>query len=111
MVVFDGSIDEDTLGKEVKNIEDLLTTGASFESTVQWGRRQLAYEIKGKRSGYYCLFLYQGENTIVEQIDKLIKFNENVLRSLSVVREPNKRTAKDIVAVEESEESIDDSDE
>jgi small subunit ribosomal protein S6 len=111
MVIFDGSIDEDTLSKEVKSIEELLKENADYEKVDMWGRRQLAYEIEGKRSGYYSLFVFSGDNTIVEKLEKHMKFNTNILRNMSVVRNPDKRTAKDIVEDENSEDTEDDSDE
>jgi small subunit ribosomal protein S6 len=108
MVVFDGSLDEESCAKEVKTIEEFLKANAEFEATDFWGRRPLAYEINRKRTGYYSLFLYRGDNTVVESLDKSFKFNTSILRHLSVMRDPAKKTAKDIVPDEQGDDKQDD---
>jgi small subunit ribosomal protein S6 len=86
MIIFDGTLPDDTLQKEQAQIEAFLTKNASFEKTDVWGKRTLAYTISKKKIGYYCLFLYEGEGTIVNALEHHIKLNEQVLRHQTVVR-------------------------
>jgi small subunit ribosomal protein S6 len=86
VIVFDGTQSDDVLHKEQAELEDFLKKNASFEKTDVWGKRGLAYPIKKKKIGYYCLFLYEGEGGIVGAIEHQIKLNERVLRHLTVVR-------------------------
>jgi small subunit ribosomal protein S6 len=86
MIVFDGALPDETLQKEQKQIEEFLAQNASFEKTDVWGKRPLAYTIKKKKLGYYCLFLFEGEGTIVNAIERHIKLNEAILRHQTIVR-------------------------
>lgn len=86
MVVFDGTLPDDVLQKEQQMVEDLLKQSANLEKTDVWGKRQLAYTIKKKKTGYYCLFLYEGEGDTVIALDKYIKLNDRILRYLTVQR-------------------------
>ena len=86
MIVFDGTIAEDSLNRECSKVEEFLAKNAEFEKLDLWGRRQLAYEIKKRTSGHYCLFQYQAEGNVVPQLDRILRLNESVLRHLSVVR-------------------------
>jgi small subunit ribosomal protein S6 len=63
VIVFDGTLPDDVLHKEQSQIEEFLKQNATFEKTDVWGKRTLAYLIKKKRLGYYCLFLYEAEGT------------------------------------------------
>lgn len=87
MVIFDGSLPEDTLKKEQEKIEKFLQEQSDFEKTVVWGKRQLSYEIRKKKSGDFYLFLYNGENNVSAALEKTLKLNDYVLRVLSVVRD------------------------
>ena len=98
MVVFDGTLPEDILQKEQKQFEDLLSSNAEFEKIDVWGKKALAYPVRKKRTGYYCLFLFSGEGTIVPAIDKHIKHNEHILRHLTVVRDVKNDIARAKVA-------------
>ena len=86
VIVFDGTQSDDVLHKEQAQIEEFLKQNASFEKTNVWGKRSIAYPIKKKRLGYYCLFLYEGEGEVVSALERQIKLNERVLRHLTVVR-------------------------
>lgn len=94
VIVFDGTLPDDVLQKEQARIEEQLKQLAVFEKTDVWGKRSLAYTIKKKKLGYYCLFLYEGEGTVVNAIEKPLKLNEKVLRYLTVVRDMKNEAAR-----------------
>lgn len=86
VIVFDGTLSDDVLHKEQQQLEEFLKKNSDFIKTDVWGKKSLAYQIKKKKFGYYCLFLFEAEGDIGTAIEKHIKLNENVLRSLTVVR-------------------------
>ncbi len=94
MVVFDGTLPEEVLQKEQKQVEELISQHAEFDKTEVWGKKTLAYTIRKKRSGYYCLFLFSGNGDIVPVIDKHAKLNEHILRHLTVVRDLKNEQAR-----------------
>jgi small subunit ribosomal protein S6 len=94
MIVFDGTIPEDVLHKEQAHIEDFLKQSAVFERTDVWGKRGLAYPIRKKKIGYYCLFLYEGEGATITALERQLKLNEKVLRYLTVARDMKKEAGR-----------------
>jgi small subunit ribosomal protein S6 len=98
MVVFDGSLPDDVIQKEQKQIEELLKQNASFEKTDVWGKRVLAYTIRKKKTGVFCLFIFEGEGSAVIALDKYIKLNTNILRHLTVVRNLKNEAARAIAS-------------
>jgi len=98
VVVFDGTLPDDVLQKEQQQIEEILKQNASFEKTDVWGKRSLAYSIKKKKTGFYCMFLFEGEGTAVTALDRHIRLNDNVLRHLTVVRNVKNDAARAAVA-------------
>jgi len=95
VIVYDGTLDEESLSKEQGAVQQFLESNAQFGKADVWGRRELAYEINRKKNGFYVLFEYDGGNTVVADLEKQLKLNPKVLRFLTVERE-NKRTAKDL---------------
>jgi small subunit ribosomal protein S6 len=89
VVIFDGALSEDAVRKENGKMEEFLKTNAEFEKTEMWGKKNLAYMIKKKRSGVYHLYTYQdqSEKNIAGKIEKFFNLNETVLRHLTVVKE------------------------
>lgn len=87
VVIFDGSLPDETITKEREKIEKFLSENGELQKTEAWGKRSLAYEIKKKRIGTYFLFIFQGEGAIIEQLSRLYKLNFNILRHLNVLYE------------------------
>lgn len=98
MVVFDGSQPDDVLQKEQKAFEELLAQHGEFEKTEVWGKKQLAYTIAKKRTGFYCLFIYSADGDLSPTIDKYAKLNDMVLRHMIVVRDLKNEAARIAVA-------------
>ena len=49
-----------------------------------WGRRKLAYSIKGFNKGSYILCTYTGNRGTVQELEESLRYNDDVLRFLSV---------------------------
>ena len=86
VVIFDGSVPEDVAAKEKETVSGFLAAnGAENAVLTDWGKRQLAYDISKKKSGYYSYFEFSAEGTIVEKIEKAMKLNLRVLRHMTVI--------------------------
>ena len=57
MYIVRPNVEESELKGIVKNFEEVLTkNGAKIESSKEMGQRELAYEIKKFKRGYYYLY-------------------------------------------------------
>jgi small subunit ribosomal protein S6 len=86
-VVFDGALPENTIEKERKKIEDLLVANGNLVSVDEWGKKILAYSINKKTTGFYVLFVYEYNGNAGKFIETNFKFNENIIRYLTVIHE------------------------
>jgi small subunit ribosomal protein S6 len=51
-------------------------------ATETWGRRNLAYPIKKYGTGHYVLQRFEMNPGGTAELDRLLRFNENVMRYL-----------------------------
>jgi small subunit ribosomal protein S6 len=88
VVIFDGTLPDETIQKESAKMEEFLKANAEFEKVDVWGKKTLAYTIRKKKTGYYCVYYYdtQSEANIAGKIEKFFKLNDNVIRHLTVIR-------------------------
>ena len=57
--------------------------GATVEKVDKWGKRKLAYTIDKKYTdGFYVLVNFKGESNAVDEVDRLMKIDENLLRHM-----------------------------
>ena len=88
VVVFDGVLSIDTIERERKKIEDLLSANGNLLKVDEWGKRVLAYKINKKTTtGFYLFFVYEYNGNAGKFIDDSFKFNEYVIRHLTVIHE------------------------
>jgi small subunit ribosomal protein S6 len=63
----------------------ILTDGGGFLAKVDpWGRRKLAFEVKGHGKGFYVLFDYGATPEAVAEMERNFKIDDAVLRFLTV---------------------------
>ena len=60
--------------------------GGKFDAHEPWGRRRLAYEIDHKGEGAYHLLTFAAEPTTLEEISRVLKITDGVMRHLAVRR-------------------------
>ena len=61
----------------------LVDNGVEMVNEEAWGLRKLAYPIQKKSTGFYCLFEFKGEPTIVKKLETAYRRDERVLRFLT----------------------------
>jgi small subunit ribosomal protein S6 len=66
--------------------ESIEKDGGSWEKHEPWGRRRLAYEIDHKGEGSYHLLTFATEPATLEEISRVLKITDGVMRHLAVRR-------------------------
>ncbi len=88
VIVYNTDLKDKDIEAEVKKCEDMIKSHAGTLSKVDiWGRRQLAYRIAKKEFGIYVLVVFEGDNTLVAELDRALRINEGVLRHLIVKKD------------------------
>jgi len=90
MFIVKPTLSEEDVKKVVENFSNVLTSnGAKINESQDLGQKELAYEIKKFKSGYYFLFEIEAED------DKATsEFNRLALISSDVIRHLVKRIEK-----------------
>ncbi|MGL1889032.1 MAG: 30S ribosomal protein S6 [Reichenbachiella sp.] len=77
-------LSEDQMKDAVGKFKKVLTdNGAKIINAESWGLRKLAYPIQHKKTGFYQLFEFEGESTIVEDLEIEYRRDEKILRFLT----------------------------
>ena len=80
------NVEESELKGIVKNFEEVLTkNGAKIESSKEMGQRELAYEIKKFKSGYYYLYEISSKDDKAEkEFNRLANLSEDIIRHMII---------------------------
>ena len=70
----------------IKRFEGIVTSGGGEPiETEEWGSRELAYNIKGERRGYYVRLDYIADGAVMNEVERNLKLADPVLRYMSVM--------------------------
>lgn len=88
MFIVKPDLEETSIKNEAENLKKVLTNlEAKIVEEKAMGQRELAYEIKKYKNGYYFLFVVEGSHEAVKEFDRLAGINENILRHLIIRKE------------------------
>lgn len=86
--IFSPKITEKELETEINKISDLLQElGADKVESSNWGKKTLAYEIKGVADGYYVQYNFLCNPENVENLEKKLKLEGQIIRFLVTKQE------------------------
>ena len=72
---------EDLAGQLQQIVQD---NGGQVTKTEHWGLKNLAYRIKKNRKGHYVLFNIDAPAEAVHELERNMRFNEDIIRFLTV---------------------------
>ena len=80
---------QDLTEKQVNEITEkysdvIKKDGGKILKTEQWGLRTLAYKINKARKAHYTLVEFEAPGTAVIELERLLRLDEDVMRSLSL---------------------------
>lgn len=86
MYIVKSTLEEAERKAEIEKLAKLLTSnGAKITKTDELGLKDLAYEIKKEKKGYYVVLKLECESTALKEFERLTKIDTNVLRYLILV--------------------------
>lgn len=77
-------LSDDQMKEAVEKFKDVLKQNdAKLVNEELWGLRKLAYPIQKKSTGFYVLFEFEAEPTIVKRLETAYRRDERVIRFLT----------------------------
>lgn len=87
LLMLDPDLADERQEEIVKRIRDLVeAAGGTWEGQDVWGRRKLAYEIDKKTDGVYHLLTFGTEPETLDEIARVLKIDDAVMRHLATRR-------------------------
>ena len=78
--IFDSTLEEAAINERLGRIHGLL--GTAEINSNHWGRRQLAYPIGRRETGYYVVSTFEAEPTTLPEYERALRLDESVVRYL-----------------------------
>ena len=84
--IFRPNLDEAGLEDEMGRVEEMIKAeGGTIKEWDKWGKRRLAYEIKGEQDGYYAFLTFEADPAAIERLVEAYKLREGIVRNMNIV--------------------------
>ena len=85
MFIVNPTLDEASIKNVALEVKNVITaSGGKITSEKDMGQKDLSYEIKKHKKGYYFLYVIEGDKEAVNAFNHISNVNENIIRSLVV---------------------------
>lgn len=85
MLIMKPMLTEDIRANVLKKIEDKINKNKGKVTNQDlWGKRHLAYLIEGNEEGYYVVYNFELDQGKITEIDRELKFQNDILRYLLI---------------------------
>ena len=79
--IFDSTLEDTAIAEKLNRLHALLHAAGDVK-VDHWGRRQLAYTIGPRETGYYVVARFNIEPTVLPEFERALKLDEGVVRYL-----------------------------
>ena len=85
MIILEPALEAEAIDNLIARFSDLVDkNGGKVENVNKWGKRRLAYQIGQNTDGYYVVLTLQGENQTVNELDRILKITDGVIRHMII---------------------------
>ena len=84
--IFDSTLEDTAINDKLGRLHGLLGNPGDLDVN-HWGRRQLAYPIGRRESGYYAIARFSAETAALPEYERAIKLDEGIVRHLITLYE------------------------
>lgn len=86
IVIFKTGATEAAVSTVIKKLEKVITKKpGKVAKKDEWGNKTLAYPIKKEKQGKYIVWHYSQEPKILAEVDKALRYEEDILRYVTLV--------------------------
>ncbi|MCM1565983.1 MAG: 30S ribosomal protein S6 [Dehalobacter sp. 4CP] len=88
MYIIRPDLDDEASKANVQRFEEIVNANGGTDLKVDiWGKRRLAYEVKKFNEGVYILMNFNGEARTVDELERLMKISDAVIRFMTTKKE------------------------
>lgn len=87
VIIINSNTDDKTIEEIISKTTDLITKQGKVTQINKIGIKKLAYEIRKCKEGYYISFDYETDSSVIAEIERQFRINENILKFITVRKE------------------------
>ena len=85
LFVIKPTLTEEEMRGQIDRVKNIIAdNGGELQATDEMGMRKLAYPIEKNERGFYCVVYYKANGETVSELERQLRYNEEILRFMTV---------------------------
>ena len=84
VVIINPNVEENALKELIERFETLINTDGKVEQVNELGKKKLAYEIKKNKEGYYVVYDFEANPSLIAELERNYRITDEVIKFIVV---------------------------
>jgi small subunit ribosomal protein S6 len=85
VVLINAALEDEQIDAIINRIKESITThGGELIEVDKWGRKRLAYPVQKSKTGYYVIFRFESDTSLIAIYERGLRLDETVIRYLTI---------------------------
>jgi small subunit ribosomal protein S6 len=85
ILIIDPNAESEDIERIIEDVQNLISgSGGEVIKVDRWGKKRLAYEVKGNKDGYYGLISFEAEPQFIQRLGRYYGLTEQVIKHMTV---------------------------
>lgn len=84
IIIINPNVDEEGMKALVSKFTDLINTDGKVEKVDELGKRKLAYEVKKNAEGFYVVFYFEANTSLIAELERNYRITDEVIKFMTV---------------------------
>lgn len=84
VVIINPNVDEEGIKSLVQKFTALINSDGKLEKADELGKRKLAYEVKKNKEGYYVVFYFEANTSLISELERNYRITDEVIKFMTV---------------------------
>lgn len=83
--IIDPNVESENVEVIIEDVQNFISdSGGEITKVDRWGKKRLAYEVKGNRDGYYVLTSFEADPQFIQRLGRYYGLAEQIIKYMTV---------------------------
>ena len=84
VIIINPNVDEEGIKTLVQKFTNLINSDGKVEKADELGKRRLAYEIDKNKEGYYVVFYFEANTSLIAELERNYRITDEVIKFMTI---------------------------
>ena len=84
VIIINPNVEETALKAFIEKFQTLINTDGKVEQVNELGKKKLAYEIKKNKEGYYVVYDFEANPSLIAELERNYRITDEVIKFIVV---------------------------